>query len=83
MTHFYFFSKDSRDVIIQYLHQLNLGILDDVYVYELETGYYYMAFYSKITCPSVSEIIYSDTGTKKIIYSENEHGYPLYWTIHW
>ena len=83
MPHFYFFSNDSVDVIIYYLHQLNLGVLDNVYVHKLETGYHYMACYSIITCPIVSEFIYSDTGTKKIIYSENEHGYPLYWTIWW
>jgi hypothetical protein len=79
MTQFYFYSHEPYEVVMHYLIQLNLGSLDNVY----QVSNTYMACYHKITCSSFAEIIYHDFGEKKLIYSENEHGYPLYWKIWW
>jgi hypothetical protein len=82
MVHFYFFSYDSYDKIVDYVEHLNLGVLDDIYMIELESGYQYMVCYQRIECPLFLKLM-TDFGEKKLIYGENEHGYPLYWKIWW
>jgi hypothetical protein len=79
MTHFYFSSYEPYEVVMHYLIHLNLGILDNLY----QVSNIYMACYHKITCPSFTKIIFHDFGENKLIYSENEYGYPLYWKIWW
>lgn len=83
MVHFSFFSEDPYDVIIMYLQELNLGELEHVLMYPTEEGAHYFVFYTRLTCPFLLEAMRDPSGKKKLIYGENEHGYPLYWGIWW
>ena len=83
MVHFSFFSQDRYNTVVDYLTELNLGVLDNVYMYETEMGYQYTACYYRITCALFAEVIRQPSGDKKLIYGENEYGYPLYWKIWW
>jgi len=71
MVQFLFFSEDSYEVILAHLKRLELGHLDNVYTYEWGKGYMYMACYFSLHVPL----------SGKLMYDENEHGYPLYWKI--
>jgi hypothetical protein len=83
MAHFCFFSNDAYEVVVNQLNDLNLGVLENVLLYEEETGGNYLVCYEKITCPSFKEMMREESGERKLIYGENEYGYPLYWKIWW
>jgi hypothetical protein len=83
MVHFGFFSHDPYEVIMSYLQELDLGVLDDVYRYETSTGTHYLVCYHRITCDTFAKVIQSNSGVYKLIYGENEYGYPKYWYIWW
>jgi hypothetical protein len=83
MACFTFFSTDSYDVVMNYLHELELGDLVEVFEYTAEEGTHYLVVYRTITCPSFAEVMREASGEKKLIYGVNEHGYPLYWKIWW
>jgi hypothetical protein len=84
MTHFCFFSKDPYEVVVNQLHDLNLGEVENVLLYEEEdTGFQYIVCYRTITCPTFAEMMREESGERKLIYGENEHGYPIYWKIWW
>ena len=83
MVHFSFFSQDPYNTVVSHLKELELGVLDSVYMYETETGNQYTACYYRMTCPLLMELMREEYGEKKLIYGENEYGYPLYWKIWW
>ena len=79
MACFSFFSQYSYDVVVNYLQDLELGDLAQVFEYDT----HYFVLYRDITCPSLAEAMRESSGEKKLIYGVNEHGYPLYWKIWW
>ena len=82
MPQFSFFSSDPYCVVVHQLEQLNLGILKDLYMHERPHDYHYVAQYECFTCLRMIESMTSRTEIK-LIYGENEHGYPLYWKTWW
>jgi hypothetical protein len=82
MLHFSFFSKDPFHVVLQQLEELHLGKLVDVCMYERSQDYQYVAYYEYFTSIPMIESMKYHTEFK-LVYEENEHGYPLYWKIWW
>ncbi len=83
MTHFSFFSQDTYEVVVHYVQELALGELDQVFMYPTKDGAHYFVCYTRVTSPTLMEVMRDPSGEKKLIYGENEHGYPLYWKIWW
>jgi hypothetical protein len=83
MISFSFCSNDEFHVVLIYLEELGLGDLYNLYQHKLDIGYGYTAVYMRLTCVSLIEEMRCGFGTKRIVYGENEDGYPLYWNIWW
>ena len=83
MIHFSFFSQESYNVVVDLLKVLNLGKLYHVSMVELESGYEYTAYYYMVTYPPLLEEMCTEYGEAKVIYGENEWGFPLYWDVWW
>lgn len=79
MIHFSFRSNDTYPVVVQLLKNLNLGSLYFVAV----IGDQYTAYYFDMTYPPLLEEMCAEYGEFKLIYGENEWGYPLYWDVWW
>ena len=79
---FFFFSSDPYWVVVRQLEHLNLGKLTDVYMHERPHDYHYVAHYEYFTCLRMIESMTHRTEIK-LVYGENEHGYPLYWKLWW
>ena len=82
MKQFSFLSKDPFHVVLRYLEELELGELYNLYQSESGNEYGYTVHYTRITSMLLHEMEYG-FGEKRIVYGENEWGYPLYWKIWW
>jgi hypothetical protein len=78
MIHFSFFSDEAYDTVVRTLKRLNLGRL-----YRVTESDYYTAYYFELTYPPLLEEMRAEYGESKLIYGENECGYPLYWDVWW
>jgi len=80
MIHFSFFSNDTYNVVVNSLKNLNLGRL---YYVSMIDGAQYTAYYFELTYQPLLEEMSAEYGEFKLIYGENEWGYPLYWDVWW
>jgi hypothetical protein len=82
MVYFSFFSEDPYSTVVQYLEHMNLGKLSDVVMYTRSDTYHYVVYYEYFTCLRLIESM-KDRSETKLVYGENEYGYPVYWKIWW